>query len=349
MKKSFLITGGSGFIGSHAIRSLVDMGYDVYNFDKLTYASNEESLKHISSSSYNFIKGDIANNKDLEKVINLSKPDYILNFAAESHVDRSIESPDAFINTNIIGTYTLLNETLHYYESLSQSKKEKFKLIHISTDEVYGSLDFSEKSSSELSPYKPNSPYSASKASSDLLVRSWFKTYNLPTIITHSTNNYGPWQFPEKLIPLTIANALKGSPIEVYGDGKNIRDWIFVGDNVSAIIELTLNGIVGQEYNIASNNEVSNIEIVRNICKILDNVIPLDNSSYSDLIVFVSDRPGHDKRYSLDTNKILTETNWVPKTSLDKGLKVSIDWMIKNKDWLYKKTKGHKRIGLKKR
>lgn len=348
MKKSFLITGGSGFIGSQAVRSLVSAGNIVHNFDKLTYASSQESLASISSSNYKFIKGDIINRKEVKNTIEFLKPDYILNFAAESHVDRSIDSPDDFINTNIFGTYSLLNEALFYYNNLKGSKKDNFRFIHISTDEVYGSLDFNEESFDEESNYNPNSPYSASKASSDLLVRSWFKTYKLPTIVTHSSNNYGPWQFPEKLIPLTVANALKGSPIDVYGNGKNIRDWIFVNDNVDAIIELVVNGKPGEKYNIGSNNEISNIDMVKTICKILDEIIPLHNSSnYSDLITFVSDRPGHDKRYSLNTNKILKETNWSPKITFNEGLRTSIDWMIENKEWLFKKSKNHKRIGLK--
>ena len=347
MVKNFLVTGGSGFIGSEAVRTLLDQGFNVYNMDKLTYASSQESLENYNSKSYDFYHGDITNPNDVSLAIDLSQPNYILNFAAESHVDRSIDEPDEFINTNIIGTYNLLKYSLKFFEKLKLEEKKNFKFIHISTDEVYGSLDFNDDPSTEISTFRPNSPYSASKASSDMLVRSWYKTYKLPINITHSSNNYGPWQFPEKLIPLTVGNALSCRPIEVYGDGKNIRDWIFVKDNVDAIIKVALEGKKGETYNIGGNNEISNIDIVNKICSLLDIILPLNNFNYSDLITFVDDRPGHDRRYSLDTVKILKDTAWSPRISIDEGLEISIKWMLDNKDWLLKKSKNHSRIGLK--
>ena len=348
MSKKFLVTGGCGFIGSEAVRQLTALGHSVINIDKLTYASSEESLSNIPDKNYTFIEGDIANKDIVKKLINNTQPNYILNFAAESHVDRSIECPEDFINTNILGTFNLINESYSYFSALSKIEKTDFKFIHISTDEVYGSLKLSERAFVESDPYKPNSPYSASKASSDLLVRSWFKTFGLPAIITHSSNNYGPWQFPEKLIPLTVSNILKGNPIEIYGKGQNVRDWIYVQDHIEAIISIVLEGEIGEIYNIGGNCEVSNIEMVRNICNILNDLEPKSGLNYNNLITFVEDRPGHDMRYALDITKINKDLSWSPKTSLDKGLKISIEWMLDNKDWLFNKSKDHKRIGLKK-
>lgn len=346
MNKNFLVTGGSGFIGSEAVRSLVDLGHNVLNLDKLTYASSEESLCDIPKKRYKFLKGDIQKVNDIKKAIELSKPDYILNFAAETHVDRSIDGPNNFINTNIIGTYNLLSESLNYFSSLSADKKKIFKLIHISTDEVYGSLDLDDEPFNEFHRIIPNSPYSASKASSDMLVRSWFKTYKLPVNITRSSNNYGPWQYPEKLIPLTISNALKGNSIEVYGDGTNIRDWIYVKDNINAILKVTFDGMVGETYNIGGNSEISNLSIVKKICKTLDDLEP-SNKKYSELITFVADRPGHDLRYAISNKKIKKSLSWSPDTDLKKGLNITVRWMLNNKEWLFKKSKNHKRIGAK--
>jgi dTDP-glucose 4,6-dehydratase len=348
MSKIFLVTGGSGFIGSEAVRTLIKLGHRVYNFDKLTYASSEESLKGLSKLNYNFLKGDIYNADQVKEVITKIKPNYILNFAAESHVDRSIDGPEDFIKTNIVGTFNLLRESYDYFLSLADDERSSFKFVHISTDEVYGSLDYNDNPFSEVSPYKPNSPYSASKASSDLLVRSWFKTYGLPTNITHSSNNYGPWQFPEKLIPLTVSNALKGNPIEVYGDGKNIRDWIFVKDHIDAILKVTLSGISGETFNIGGNSEISNIDLVYKICSILEDQVPYENENYSELITFVGDRPGHDKRYAINNDKIYNDLSWKPSTKLSDGLVFSIKWMLDNQDWLMKKSLNHKRLGLKK-
>lgn len=345
---NILITGGAGFIGSEAVRTLIEKGYNVFNLDKLTYASSEESLNEISNDNYTFFYGDISNKNDVKKFIKESNPNYIINFAAESHVDRSIDGPETFINTNIIGTYFLVNEALSYYSSLSQKEKDNFKFVHVSTDEVYGSLKHNDDLFYENSPYKPNNPYSASKASSDLLVRSWHKTYGLPINITHSSNNYGPWQYPEKLIPLTVKNALKGAPIEIYGDGSNIRDWIFVKDHIEAILSVVFKGKNGETYNIGGNNEVSNFDMVKKICYLLDKLEPLNNGNYSDLIDFVPDRPGHDIRYAISNNKISKDLSWKPKTGINEGLKITIKWMLDNREWLFNKSKDLKRQGIKK-
>lgn len=349
MKKKILVTGGSGFIGSEAIRSLLKLDYNIFNLDKLTYASSKESLENLKKNSYTFFEGDIFNENIVSDVINKVSPQYIINFAAESHVDRSIEDADDFINTNIVGTYNLLKHSLKYTSNLSDSDLSNFNFIHISTDEVYGSLKFDDDAFTEDSAYKPNSPYSASKASSDMLVRSWIKTYNFPGIITHSSNNYGPWQFPEKLIPRSVLCALNEEPIQIYGNGSNIRDWIFVKDNVDAVIELMINGKKGETYNIGSRNEVSNLDLIKEVCKVLDQLKPRKKGSYSDLIVFVEDRPGHDLRYALNIDKILNNTSWRPITSINEGLKVTIKWMIDNHLWLVDKNLDTRRLGLKKK
>ena len=348
MLEKILITGGSGFIGSQAVRTLLSLNYQVFNLDKLTYASSKESLSNFESDLYTFHKGDIFDEKIISGLIDKINPDFILNFAAESHVDRSIEDADDFINTNIIGTYNLLKHSLKYYSKLSSSKKKKFKFIHISTDEVFGSLSSDEHAFKEDSSYRPNSPYSASKASSDMIVRSWIKTYQFPAIITHSSNNYGPWQFPEKLIPKSVISALNEQPIAIYGDGSNIRDWIYVKDNVDAIIALMKSGVVGQSYNIGGKTEISNLDIIKKICKILDEIKPKSSGKYEDLIVFVEDRPGHDFRYALNIDKIFESINWTPMTNIDVGLKESIEWMIDNYSWLMERNRDNRRLGLKK-
>ena len=344
--KSILITGGSGFIGSEAVRTLINNGSNVFNLDKLTYASCQESLLNLPVEKYNFIHGDIANIDTVKKTIDLAKPDFIINFAAESHVDRSIEDPSLFIQTNILGTYNLLNGSYDYYLGLDKSQKNTFRFIHISTDEVFGSLDINEESFKENNNYLPNSPYSASKAASDMLVRSWFKTYNFPTITTHSSNNYGPWQDPEKLIPRTILNALNEEPIEIYGNGENIRDWLFVTDNVNAITKLLMDGKVGENYNIGGNNEISNINLVNLLCKILNQIKPRTNGTYEELITFVEDRPGHDLRYSLNISKINNDINWSPITGLEEGLSSTIKWYIDHFEQMLNKLKDRKRLGL---
>ena len=347
MKNNFLITGGSGFIGSHAVRALVNLGHNVVNLDLLTYASNQDSLKNINQNNYKFFKGNICNREDIVNCLDLAKPNFILNFAAESHVDRSIDSSIDFIKTNINGTHVLLEESLIYWNKLKSKNKDNFKFIHISTDEVFGSLDLNEKPFTEKNNILPNSPYSASKASSDLLVRAWYKTFGLPVNITHSSNNYGPWQFPEKLIPLVVCNALNEKTIPVYGDGKNIRDWIFVEDNVEAIIDIAFRGKVGESYNIGGNNEITNIDLVNKICTILDKLCPRENGHYFDLVKFVEDRPGHDLRYSISNEKIFNDTDWKPKTDINIGLEISIGWMIENFNWLSKRGLNQRRIGLK--
>lgn len=348
MNKNILITGGCGFIGSEAVRKLIQKGFNIYNFDKLTYASCEESLTGIDDSKYVFFEGDLFNRDDIIDFFKEAQPTYILNFAAESHVDKSIEGPIDFINTNIIGTYNLLEVSLNYFSNLSIEMKRAFRFIHISTDEVYGSLDFDDNSFTENSPYQPNSPYSASKASSDLLVRAWGKTYNLPFNITHGSNNYGPWQFPEKLIPLTVKNALSERPIQIYGDGLNIRDWIHVSDHVDAIIEVMLNGSKGETYNIGSNNEFTNLEIVNLICRTLDELTPRNEAKYSDLIEFIDDRPGHDLRYAVCVDKIVSKLSWSPKVEFSEGIVNSVKWMLSNKDWLLSKSDASSRLDVKK-
>jgi len=329
---NILITGGAGFIGSNfIIRSLDLFNCNILNIDKLTYSGNLENLHSIRNhANYQFIQGDIRDSKLLNRAITKFKPNVVINFAAESHVDRSIDSASEFINTNIVGTVNLLDCCLDYWKS---GKINDFKFIHISTDEVYGALK--EKGAfSELSNYNPSSPYSASKASSDHFVHAWYKTYGLPTIITNCSNNYGPFQFPEKLIPLMIINALNNKSLPIYGNGKNIRDWIHVYDHCDAIINIIEKGKVGEKYNIGGDCELENIHIVNEICKILDTFKPRENSvSYSDLIRFVKDRPGHDYRYAVDFNKINSSLGWYPKIDFQFGIKETVKWYIENYSW----------------
>ena len=346
----YFITGGSGFIGSNFIQMCINKNHKVLNFDLLTYSGNLDNL-HITSknTNYSFIKGDICDKDLLDKSLNEFRPNCIINFAAESHVDKSIDNPDNFINTNIVGTYKILSSSADYYTNLTEDQRRIFKFLHISTDEVYGSLD-QKGLFDENSKYNPSSPYSASKAASDHLVNSWNKTYDLPTIITNCSNNYGPYQFPEKLIPHMIQRCLSEDYLPIYGDGKNIRDWIHVYDHCDAIYELTKKGIVGSRYNIGGSEEKSNIEIVKEICHLLDELRPSSNlKSYKELIRFVEDRPGHDFRYAIDSSKIQNEIGWKPKLKFKEGLAKTINWYLKNQDWLdniknnkYKLT----RIGL---
>ena len=329
------VTGGLGFIGSNFISMQIDKyKNEILNFDKLTYAANVNNLlKYKKNKLYNFVQGDIVDSKKILKILNSYKPDCIINFAAESHVDRSIDGPKEFINTNIIGTYELLNATLKYYELNYNENENHFRFIHVSTDEVYGSLG-KQGYFKENTPYNPSSPYSASKASSDHLVRAWNLTFNLPTIITNCSNNYGPFQFPEKLIPLMIINCIKHNNLPIYGDGKNIRDWLYVADHCDALYSVILNGKNGETYNIGGNQEKNNLEIVSTICKILDEKIPSNKiDSYKELITFVKDRPGHDFRYAIDASKIKKHLNWSPHYTFEDGIKKTIDWYIKYKDW----------------
>tara|TARA_Y100001970_G_C14249605_1_gene870808 strand:- start:4592 stop:5638 length:1047 start_codon:yes stop_codon:yes gene_type:complete len=329
-----LVTGGAGFIGSNFILKYIDR-HQIINYDKLTYAGNINNLSSIKgSSNYTFIKGSINDSKLFIETLNKYKPNVILNFAAESHVDRSIDGPKTFIETNILGTFEILNASLDYYNNLGNIDKEDFKFLHVSTDEVYGSLGTSNKFK-ETTPYKPSSPYSASKASSDHLVNSWHKTFKLPILITNCSNNYGPYQFPEKLIPLVITNCLQNKKIPIYGNGQNVRDWIYVDDHCKALYKVLEDGIIGETYNIGGNQEVKNIDIVKNICNILDKEKPLgDCKSYIDLITFVKDRPGHDFRYAIDSSKIEDKLGYHPKYNIKTGLKKTIDWYLNNIEWI---------------
>ena len=326
-----IVTGGAGFIGSNFILSWLErFDEKIMNIDNLSYAADLNNLKDIeNNSNYSFKKLNIQNQDEITTLILETKPRAILNFAAESHVDRSIEDPENFINSNIIGTYSLLGASLQYWNSLGEREKENFRFFHISTDEVFGSLNINDKKSTEESPYKPNSPYSASKAASDHLVRAWHHTFELPTLISNCTNNYGPHQHHEKLIPLIITNALDNKNLPIYGDGKNIRDWLYVEDHCEAIIKILADGKPGETYNIGGSCEKNNLEVVREICKILDSIKPKqDGSSYEEQIEFVKDRPGHDFRYSLDTSKIEKDFNWKPKETFTSGLEKTIQWYL---------------------
>ena len=334
----FFVTGGAGFIGSAFVRFLINSTeHEVLNLDKLTYSGNLSSLESISSDKrYSFVKGDIVDQILLTQIINEFQPKYIVHLAAESHVDRSIESAEEFINTNILGTYNLLDVATKYWNQLESGRKSLFRFHHISTDEVFGTLGES-GFFTEQTPYDPSSPYSSSKAASDHLVRAWNRTYQLPVLLTNCSNNYGPFQFPEKLIPLMILNALQEKPLPVYGSGKNIRDWLFVEDHVEALYKVILNGKVGESYNIGGNNEKTNLEVVNEICAILDRVKPRkSSSSYGDLITFVADRPGHDFRYAIDASKIINELDWTPSQTFSAGLEKTIKWYIENEGWLNK-------------
>ena len=333
-KKNILITGGLGFIGCNLIRSLlINSDVNIFNIDKVGYASNPNSINNLLrenpkyNSRYKFFKENLTNKEEIKKIIKQSKPDLIMHLAAESHVDKSIKSPLDFINSNILGTFNLLEEARDFYDNLEGDKKNNFRFHHISTDEVFGSTN--DNRFIEESPYKPNSPYSASKASSDHLVRAWNKTYGLPTIITNCSNNYGPWQFHEKLIPLTIYKAINNKNIPLYGDGSNIRDWIFIDDHVEALIIAAIKGKNGSTYCIGSENEKTNKEVIESICGLLDQIFVKD-FPHSKLIKYVEDRPGHDKRYAINPTKINKELGWFPKHSFEEGLKKTVLWYVKN-------------------
>lgn len=335
-----LITGGAGFIGSAVIRELINnTSHTVINIDKLTYAGNLESLKSIENTDkYVFEQVDICDANEIKRVFDKYQPDIIMHLAAESHVDRSIDAPDEFIQTNIIGTYNLLEQARNYRDSLEGDKKDNFRFHHISTDEVYGDLPHPEETKGELplftetTAYEPSSPYSASKASSDHLVRAWHKTYGLPIIITNCSNNYGPFHFPEKLIPLIILNALDGKSLPVYGKGNQIRDWLYVEDHGRALIKVATEGVIGETYNIGGHNEKQNIEVVETICKILDELVP-KATKYQEQIKFVTDRPGHDMRYAIDATKIYNDLGWKPQETFESGIRKTVQWYLDNQEW----------------
>ena len=342
-----LITGGAGFIGSAVIRHIIQNTRDeVVNLDKLTYAGNLENLAEVSASArYAFEQVDICDRAGLERVFREHQPDAVMHLAAESHVDRSIDGPAAFIETNIVGTYTLLEVARSYWQQLAEPSKARFRFHHISTDEVYGDLEHPEDLFTEQTPYAPSSPYSASKASSDHLVRAWRRTYGLPTLITNCSNNYGPYHFPEKLIPLIILNALEGKPLPVYGKGNQVRDWLYVEDHARALYKVVTEGKIGETYNIGGHNEKRNIEVVHTLCEILQELAPPTDSAafvgatlvainhYQDLITFVKDRPGHDMRYAIDATKIERELGWTPEETFETGIRKTVQWYLNNLDW----------------
>lgn len=330
-----LITGGAGFIGSAVVRHVLENSDDsVVNLDKLTYAGNLESLEDVADNSrYFFEQVDICNKHEVARVFKEHMPDVVMHLAAESHVDRSIDSPSDFIETNIVGTYNMLEVARAYWTNLDEIKKRTFRFHHISTDEVFGDLEGEDDLFTEKTPYAPSSPYSASKAASDHLVRAWFRTYNFPVVITNCSNNYGPYQFPEKLIPLVILNTLSGTELPIYGAGDQVRDWLFVDDHAEALYNVVLEGALGETYNIGGHNEKKNIDVVNTICDILEDIIPLEEGSYRDLITHVADRPGHDLRYAIDASKIARDLNWQPKESFESGIKKTVLWYLDNQDW----------------
>ena len=332
-----LVTGGAGFIGSNfVIDWLAKNDEPVINLDALTYAGNLENLASIKDDKrHTFIKGDICDEHLVSAILQKYRPTKIVHFAAESHVDRSIFGPDLFFKTNVMGTLNLLKcSKVLFEEHLNQIEQNEFRFLHVSTDEVYGSLNFDDEPFTEKHPYQPNSPYSASKASSDHAVRSWFHTYGFPVLTTNCSNNYGPYQFPEKLIPLTITNALEWKAIPIYGDGKNIRDWLYVKDHCDAIMKVLQEGRTGETYNIGGNNEITNLTIVNTICQILDEIKPHENGSYTKLITFVKDRPGHDIRYAIDATKLKTELGWTPKENFNSGIRKTIKWYLDHQEWI---------------
>lgn len=347
-----LVTGGAGFIGSAVIRHIIKNTQDeVLNIDKLTYAGNLESLKEIDQNlRYTFKQIDICDHEALSLIFDEFKPDVVMHLAAESHVDRSIDGPAAFIQTNIVGTYTLLEAARKYWMSLDVEAQQNFRFHHISTDEVYGDLEGTTDLFTETTSYAPSSPYSASKASSDHLVRAWHRTYGLPVIVTNCSNNYGPYHFPEKLIPLVILNALDAKPLPVYGNGQQIRDWLFVEDHARALYKVVTEGVVGETYNVGGHNEKQNIEVVKTICKILDELKPQANGqTYESLIKFVKDRPGHDLRYAIDATKIQNELGWTPTETFETGIRKTVEWYLNNLDWCYRVQDGsyqRERLGV---
>lgn len=335
---TILVTGGAGFIGSALIRYLIkSTDHKIINLDKLTYAGNLSSLDEIKESpNYFFEKADICNAKEVKRIFDKYNPTLIMHLAAESHVDRSIDGPSEFINTNIVGTYVLLDQAFNYWKNLNHTEKSKFRFHHISTDEVYGDLENDNEFFTEETPYAPSSPYSASKASSDHLVRAWHRTYGFPIVITNCSNNYGPYQFPEKLIPLVILNAIEGKPLPIYGNGTQVRDWLYVDDHAKALYLSARKGKLGHTYNIGGKNEKKNLEVVNIICEILENSNlkkPSNINKYKDLITFVKDRPGHDLRYAIDATKIENELGWEPEETFESGIEKTVKWYLENLKW----------------
>ena len=347
MPKTILLTGGAGFIGCNLARWILQQTpHHVINVDKLTYAGIPASLADLDEHpQYCFEQVDVVNPQQIRRLLEKHQPDWIMHLAAETHVDRSIDDPSPFIQSNIVGTYHLLDQSLHYFNQLNTAKKSDFRFHHVSTDEVYGPLDFHQSAFTETTSYQPTSPYSASKAAADHLTRAWHTTYGLPVVISNSTNNYGPFQYPEKLIPVVILNALYGKSIPVYGTGQNIRDWLYVTDHVQALMQVIENGNIGETYHIGGSNEQANVELAQKLCQILDTKHPIAKNpklsaeqrnslvSYSDLITLVADRPGHDLRYASSTEKIKQELGWEPRENLTTGLEKTVDWYLANQDW----------------
>ena len=334
---SIIVTGAAGFIGSNFVLNWLNSNNEkVIALDKLTYAGNLENLKSVeSNSNYVFVHGDIGDSKLLAKLLQKHQPRAIVNFAAESHVDRSIHGPDDFMQTNIIGTYRLLEEARSFFNTLTEDAKKQFRFLHVSTDEVYGTLSSSDPAFKETNQYEPNSPYSASKAASDHLVRAWQHTYGLPVLTTNCSNNYGPYHFPEKLIPLCILKALQGQSLPIYGDGQQIRDWLYVVDHCIGIATVLEKGVVGETYNIGGWNEKANLEVVHTLCNLLDELKPReDGKSYKEQITFVKDRPGHDRRYAIDATKISNELGWKPEETFETGIRKTVQWYLDNQDWV---------------
>ena len=352
MKTVYFVTGGCGFIGANFIQYLLKKTKpkSVINLDKLTYAGNQKNLAVFEQDPrYIFVHGDICDAELVSRLFTEYQPNYIINFAAESHVDRSIDGPAEFIQTNIVGTSVLLQESLKYYSTLKGKESERFRFHHVSTDEVFGSLSESGFFTEET-PYDPSSPYSASKASSDHLVRAWYRTFDLPVLISNCSNNYGPYQFPEKLIPLMILSCLEEKPLPVYGTGENIRDWLYVEDHCDAIYTILQKGTIGETYNVGGNNEIKNIQIVEVICDVLNDIHPAGSGkSYHELITFVKDRPGHDFRYAIDASKLKKEIGWEPKESFNTGIQKTIEWYLKNEEWwktIQENTYKQERLGI---
>jgi dTDP-glucose 4,6-dehydratase len=333
-QKVLLVTGGAGFIGSNFVMEAIRRGHRVINLDSLTYAGNVENLATIESNpAYTFVHGSILDGALVSSLLATQQPDAIIHFAAESHVDRSIVGPTAFVETNITGTFTLLEAALNYWRSLPHEDRGAFRFLHVSTDEVYGSLDPDEPAFHEETPYRPNSPYSASKAASDHLVRAYFHTYRMPVLTTNCSNNYGPYQFPEKLIPLMIHNAIQGKALPVYGDGQNVRDWLYVGDHCDAILTVLEKGRLGETYNVGGLNEQKNLDVVNVLCAILDELRP-EGAPHNRLITHVKDRPGHDRRYAIDCRKLQNELGWSPRESFATGIRKTVEWYLGHQIWV---------------